>query len=229
MTALGFIPARGGSKGIPRKNLALLGGKPLIAHTIEAARQSRRLDRLVVSTEDPEIADVASHYGVEVLMRPPELAADETPMLPVAMHVLEVLSGRSYRPDLFVTLHPTSPFRSPGLIDRAVTKFLTTPGIDAVLTVSPVNPRIGSLQRGFFIPDGDPEHPAPVYVDAGAVYVNRVAQLVEGRSFVGRRAHVLVLDKIEGLDVNTPLDLKIAQTILEQGRFTTETVKEGIR
>lgn len=215
MKVLGFIPARGGSKGIPRKNLVPLDGKPLIAYTIEAARRSSRLDRVVVSTEDVEIAAVASQYGAEVLMRPIDLASDDTPMLPVVLHVLAALAGQGYRPDLVVTLHPTSPFRSVGLIDRVVDEFLRAPGIDAVLTVSAVNPRIGSLRNGFFLPDFDPEHPESVYVDAGAVYVNRVEQLVKGQSFVGRRAQVLVLNKVEGLDVNTPRDLEIAECVLD--------------
>ncbi len=214
MSALGFIPARGGSKGIPRKNLTTLAGKPLIAYTIEAAQRTSLLDRVVVSTEDQEIASVAARYGAEVILRPVELAADHTPMLPVVLHVLEVLAVQGYRPDLVVTLHPTSPFRSPGLIDRAIRAFLQATDIDAVLTVSAVNPRIGSLRNGFFVPDFDPERPEPVYVDAGAVYVNRAEQLVTGRSFVGQRAQALVLNKVEGLDVNTPRDLEIADCVL---------------
>lgn len=214
MRVLGFIPARGGSKGLPRKNLIPLAGRPLLVHTIQAARASELLDRVVVSTDDQEIAAVATNHGVEVIARPAELAADNTLMLPVVLHALEVLADRGYLPTLVVTLHPTSPFRSPTLIDRAIRTFAAG-DVDSVLTVRAVNPRIGWLQHGLFVPGFDPERPEPVYVDAGAVYVNRVDQLTHGRSFVGRRARAIVLDKIEGLDLNTPADLEVAACIIE--------------
>jgi len=87
---LAIIPARGGSKGIPRKNIRLLAGKPLIAYTIEAARQSHKVDRVIVSTEDTEIAKIAARYGAEVIKRPEELAKDETPTIDVVLHILQV-------------------------------------------------------------------------------------------------------------------------------------------
>src|ERR671936_117612 len=103
MTAVGLIPARGGSKGIPRKNLTPLAGRPLLAWTIGAARSARRTDRVVVSTDSPEISSAAAELGAEVLRRPPELARDETPMRDVVLHAVRELGGC----DLLVLLQPT--------------------------------------------------------------------------------------------------------------------------
>ena len=139
MEVLGIIPARGGSKGIRRKNLAPLGGRPLIAYTCDAARGSRALTRVIVSTDDDEVAAEAMKLGIEVpFLRPATLAGDDTPMIDVLVDLLSTLAGReSYRPDAVVLLQPTSPFRRAGHIDAAVDTFLAS-GADSVVSVVPV-------------------------------------------------------------------------------------------
>lgn len=134
-----MIPARGGSKGIPRKNLASLAGRPLMAYTVDAARSSGHLTRIVVSTEDEEIAAVARTLGVEVpFLRPAHLAADDTPMLEVLVELLGSLEQRErYRPDILVLLQPTSPFRRAEHIDAAI-DLLMSSGADSVVTVMPI-------------------------------------------------------------------------------------------
>ena len=134
-----MIPARGGSKGIPRKNLAILAGRPLIAYTVDAARASSGLTRVMVSTEDDEIAGVTRRLGVEVpFLRPARLAADETPILDVLTDLVASLEQRErYRPDILVLLQPTSPFRRAGHIDAAI-DLLRSSGADSVVTVVPV-------------------------------------------------------------------------------------------
>jgi N-acylneuraminate cytidylyltransferase len=119
---LGLIPARGGSKGIARKNLTCLAGRPLIAHTIESAKKASSLDRVIVSTDDEEIAAVARSFGAEVpFMRPAELAEDATPDLPVFVHALEWLQQHEgYTPAFVAHLRPTSPLRTAQHIDEAV-------------------------------------------------------------------------------------------------------------
>ena len=118
---LALIPARGGSKGIPRKNLLAIGGKPLIVHSIETALASRRITRTIVSTDDPEIADVAVAHGADVpFRRPAEHATDEATDLQVFQHALEWLAAEGYRPDLVVHLRPTQPARDVGVIDRGL-------------------------------------------------------------------------------------------------------------
>lgn len=106
---VGIVPARGGSKGVPRKNIVDLGGKPLMFHVIDAARSAGGLDRLVVSTEDPEIKAIAEERGVEVIDRPLELARDHTPTAPVLKHVVEVLELQGQKVDWILVLQPTYP------------------------------------------------------------------------------------------------------------------------
>jgi CMP-N-acetylneuraminic acid synthetase len=115
---LGITPARGGSKGIPRKNIKEICGKPLIAWTIDAAKKSKLLDRYIVSTEDKEIAEVSKKYGAEVLERPKELATDEATTLSVLQHILKKIDA-----DIIVLLQCTSPVRDDDLIDRCIKKF----------------------------------------------------------------------------------------------------------
>lgn len=136
MRILGIIPARGGSKSVPRKNIKDLGGKPLIAWTIEAAKASGVFDRIILTTDDTEIAEVGKRYGAEVpFMRPPELAQDTTPTLPVLQHAITWLKeNEQYEPDAGMILQPTTPFRSAEHIKGAVELFEKT-GADSVVSV----------------------------------------------------------------------------------------------
>jgi CMP-N-acetylneuraminic acid synthetase len=136
---LGVVTARGGSKTLPGKNLKLLAGKPLIAYTIEAALQSGALDRVILSTDDPAIADVALACGCEVpFMRPAELARDETAHLPVVEHAVRwMIAHENYHPDAVLTLQPTSPLRRAEDI-RGCIELLERSGADSVLSVSEV-------------------------------------------------------------------------------------------
>src|SRR3990172_10695423 len=138
--ALGIIPARGGSKSIPRKNLHPLLGKPLIAWSILSALRATSLDRMIVCSDEAEIAEVAKRYGAEVpFLRPAEIAADETPDLPVFQHALRALrEAEGYVPDAVVHLRPTQPLRTPGEIDQAVELWVRT-GADCVKSVIPVS------------------------------------------------------------------------------------------
>jgi CMP-N-acetylneuraminic acid synthetase len=141
---LALVPARGGSKGLPRKNVLPLGGHPLIAWSIAAGLQAKTVHRTVCSTDDPEIAEVAARYGAEVpFMRPAELAQDDTLDLPVFQHALEWLEReQGWRADVVVQLRPTSPLRFPGQVDAAVRMLLDDPQATGVRTVipAPANP-----------------------------------------------------------------------------------------
>jgi CMP-N,N'-diacetyllegionaminic acid synthase len=149
MRVLGFIPARGGSKGLPGKNLVPLAGRPLIAYTCDAARQSSRLARVVVSTDDPEIARVAASCGVDVpFMRPRELARDDTPMIDVVRHALAELDRRGDRFDAVAVLQPTSPLRRAEHIDAVVDLLCSSRAATAVSVVRvPHQFTPGSLMR----------------------------------------------------------------------------------
>ena len=138
MKVLGIIPARGGSKGVPRKNVRLLCGKPLLAYTVESALASKRLTRTILSTEDAEIAAVGGRCGIEVpFLRPAELALDTSPTFPVVQHALAEMEreGRSY--DAVCLLQPTNPLRRAEDIDQCI-ELLETTGADSVISVLPV-------------------------------------------------------------------------------------------
>lgn len=139
MKVLGIITARAGSKGLPGKNLRLLGSKPLLAYTIDAARHSDALDRVILSTEDEQIANAGREHGCDVpFIRPRDLAQDDTPHLPVIQHAVKWMAERaSYRPDAVMILQPTSPLRQPEDI-RAAVDLLAGSNADSVLSVSEV-------------------------------------------------------------------------------------------
>lgn len=151
---LGLVPARGGSKGIPRKNLLPVAGRPLIAHTIEHARASRGIGRVVVSTDDEEIAAVARECGAEVpFLRPADLARDDSPDIDVFRHALEWLRvHEGYEPELVVHLRPTMPVRRVEVIDDAIALLASRPDADAVRSVSPA--RQSPYKMWEIAPDG---------------------------------------------------------------------------
>ncbi|MCM0018585.1 MAG: acylneuraminate cytidylyltransferase family protein [Tagaea sp.] len=221
---LAIVPARGGSKGIPRKNLAPVAGRPLIAWTIEAARAARGIDRLVVSTDDPEIASAARAWGAETAMRPAELAADDTPTLPVLRHALAALGET---PDAVLTLQPTSPLRRAGHIEGALDAFLADPAADSLVSVVAVphvfHPR--SVMKpdveGYLVPYLDSAQPyrrqdkEPVFARNGAaIYITRTPRLAEyvfGGKLIG-----FPMDSESSLDVDTPEELALAGEILRR-------------
>lgn len=201
MRTLGVIPARGGSKGVPRKNVRLLHGRPLLQYTAEAALAARRLARVVLTTDDVEIAETGRRLGLDVpFLRPAELARDETPMLPVVQHALRrVEEETGARFDAVCLLQPTNPLRSPGLIDACV-GLLETSGADAVVTVLPVpaehNPhwvyfsaRDGALRlsTGEAAPVARRQDLPPAFHREGSVYVTRRDVLLGRNSLYGER------------------------------------------
>jgi N-acylneuraminate cytidylyltransferase len=224
--ALGVIPARGGSKGIPRKNLKLLRGRPLIAYTIDAARKSRRLTHCVVSTEDAEIARVAAELGAEVVERPIELARDDTPSLPVVQHATEVVERSLGRFDAVFTLQITSPFRSAADIDDAIER-LRTSGAESVIGVVRVfdnHPaRIKRIHEGRLVPFDTPEPEGirrqdlpPAYLRNGAVYVTRRDVLARG-SLLGADQCPFEMPPERSINIDELLDFALAEAALASG------------
>jgi len=199
---IGVIPARGGSKGVPRKNLRPLLGRPLIAWSIDAAKQSKLLDHFVVSTEDPEIAAVARQEGAEVLARPPELATDDATTKAVLQHVVEVLG-----PEELVVLQPTSPVRVDHLVDRTIWRFLET-GADTLAT------GFISYQYEWTTMDNMPrQQMTGFFYDDGNVYVHKTGYLREGR-YWGDRRERMVIDHCYNHELDDELDFVIVEAIL---------------
>jgi CMP-N-acetylneuraminic acid synthetase len=215
MEILGLIPARGGSKGIPRKNLAPVAGKSLLAWTVDAAHGAETLTRVVVSTDDDEIAAAA---GAEVLRRPAELGGDDTPMLDVIRHAIAEL-----RPDLLVLLQPTSPLRRSEHVDGAVSLLLETDA-DSVVSVCEVPHRyepdsLMDLVDGRLVARGKAhsrQEKATVYARNGpAVLALRADRL--GRDLYVGDCRAFVMDQRSSLDVDTPFDLEVAELLLRLG------------
>ncbi len=222
--ALGLIPARGGSKGIPGKNIRLVNGEPLIAYTIRSAQQSRLLTDLVVSTDSTAIAELAARYRVEVLMRPAELAQDDTPAAPVAIHALDVLKSRGREYESLVLLQPTCPLRSAKDIDDALTLLMGSDH-DAVVSVYQVSDhhpaRMYSLEGNRLIPyDKAGEQlnrqdlPA-VYHRNGVVYAIREQALRRERTFNPRNKAAYVMPRERSVNVDEEVDLLIAEQLLK--------------
>ena len=222
-----MIPARGGSKGIPRKNLAPLAGRPLIAHTIDAARASERLTRLIVSTDDDEIAGVARGLGAEVpFLRPAPLAADDTPMLDVLQDALRTLREReTYETDILVLLQPTSPFRRAEHIDAAVDVLISS-GADSVVSVVAVPHQftpssLMTIHGGSLVPWHDGPVPSrrqdkpELFARNGpAVVAVRPRVLADHRTLYGEHTRALVMRREDSLDIDDAFDLKLAELLM---------------
>jgi len=229
---LALVPARGGSKGIPRKNLNLLAGEPLIAHTIREARKSRYITRVVVSTEDEEIARVALEYGAEVpFLRPGELALDDVTDLPVFQHCLHWLAEHEgYSPHIIVHLRPTAPLRTALHIDKGIELFLASPRADSVRSVCPASeqplkmwrvkeghltPYIPADVYGIKEPYNMPRQKLPAaYIHNGAVDVVKPEVILDKNSMTGDVIKALVMDMDESVSIDSPLDWELAEILM---------------
>jgi CMP-N,N'-diacetyllegionaminic acid synthase len=220
---LGIIPARGGSKGVLRKNIRLVGGKPLLAYTIQAAKESRWVTDFVVSTEDAEIASVAEQLGARVVIRPPELAADDTPMLPVIQHVMQT-SGESAGPFAYgVLLQPTAPLRTGEDIDAAL-EILSSSGADSVISVYQVadaHPaRMYRMQDDILVPyAAEPANRLrqklpPVYLRNGAIYAFRSGLIDEQGTLIGAKTRPYIMARERSINIDDEYDLAFADFML---------------
>jgi CMP-N-acetylneuraminic acid synthetase len=228
MNIFALIPARGGSKGVARKNIRPLADKPLIGWTIETAIESGCFHRVIVSTEDGEIAAVARHFGAETpFMRPAKLAHDSTPGMEVILHAIEWLGqNENDHSDCLMLLQPTSPLRSTEDICRAI-DLMHAKDADAILSVTPVHHH--PYWTKTITPDGrladfmttDRLHITrqtlpPVYALNGAIYLARCRVLLEQRTFDTKRAFAYVMPPERSLDIDTPWDFRLAELIIKE-------------
>jgi CMP-N,N'-diacetyllegionaminic acid synthase len=226
LTILALIPARGGSKGIPGKNLAPLCGKPLLAWTIEAAKGARGIDRVVVSTDSAAIADTACALGAEVpFLRPDELARDDTPGIAPPLHALRWLEEHEgYRPEGLLLLQPTSPLRTVQDIEGAI-ELWRRMAADSVVSVSPAHHHPYHMKTvgadGRLAPFMVPERPVirrqdlpPLFALNGALWLIRSDVLLAREDWYTDRTWGYVMPEERSLDVDTPWDLRLAALIL---------------
>ena len=229
MRVLGLIPARGGSKGVPRKNLCVIAGKPLLEYTAVAALDAHRLSRIVLSTEDEEIAEVGRHYGVEVpFLRPKALAQDTTPMLPVVQHALRMLTAAGDRFDAVCLLQPTNPLRRASDIDQAI-GLLERTGADSVISfvevgdTHPARMKYLTAEGRVIDPpfaeevEGQRRQDLPqLYLREGSIYLTRTPVIVERDSMQGDHCQALIISPERACNIDTALDLFIAEQLLKR-------------
>ena len=229
MNILAFIPARAGSKRVPNKNILPLNGKPLIAYTIEAARASQHINRIVVSTDSEEIAAVAKEYGAEVpFIRPASIAQSDSTEMQFFEHALDWFKcNEEYEPDLIVLLYPTSPFRTAASIDRAVEKISRHPEADSLRSVKlcaehPYKMWVieNNYLKSFAKNDVPNSHTLSyqllptIYIQNASIYITKPSTLLNKKSPTGDIIVPFVMDEEESIDINNPIDFTLAEVVM---------------
>jgi len=224
-TILGLIPARGGSKGLPRKNIKILMGKPLIAWTIEQALASKYLDRVIVSTDDEEIATISKKYGAEIpFMRPKELATDEARGIDVILHTINWMEKNDKTYDLIILLQPTVPLRSSEDIDKAI-ELLFSKKAKGILSVCEVEhhpywsntlPEDGCM-KDFVeaeIMNKNRQELPTFYRLNGAIYIAYIEYLKAQNGFFGENSYAYIMPKERSIDIDNEIDFKLAELLM---------------
>ncbi len=221
MKIIAIIPARGGSKSIPRKNLKLLNGKPLISYIIETAKQIDLINRVIVSSEDEEIRNVAKKYGAEVpFIRPKELAQDDTPTLPVLRHCIEYLESKeNYVPDVIVLLYPTAPLLKKSSIIGAI-KSLISNHYDSLFSGMEDRKHYwhqvnGELQRFYPQEVVNRQLSIPLLKEDGCLYIATRDLIMEKREILGGKVGVHVLSEQEKTDIDYQSDFDYVEYLLK--------------
>ncbi|MDQ7837082.1 MAG: acylneuraminate cytidylyltransferase family protein [Thermodesulfobacteriota bacterium] len=230
MNVLGVILARGGSKGVKRKNMKPLANVPLVAYTIIEAQRSRRLTRLILSSEDREILELSSSLECEIILRPSELASDSAASPPCLIHAVEAIEKCSgFKTDVVVLLQPTTPFRTYKTIDACI-ELLLEKGVDSVVSVMKaphyVNPHwVRKIEDGFLRPylnvkDFTRRQDLPeVYWRNGQVYAVRKEVLFKTGDLYGEKCLPFIMDEDFQINIDHPVDFRFAEYLLEKGEI----------
>lgn len=235
MRVLGVVTAHGGSRGVPGKNIRPLAGRPLLWYTAEAARHSRRLTRTVLSTDAVDIAEVGRTVGLEVpFLRPPALAADDTPTLPVLQDVVRRLAACGEHYDAVMTLQPTSPLRTAADIDGAIDLLVTTQA-DSVVSFTEVNPQILSqlkrivddrrvcdLEETGPVPVRRRQELSPLFQRDGAIYLTRTDWILERERLVGEDCRAWIMPAERSCNIDTVFDFAQAEWLVQRARRGAE-------
>lgn len=222
---IAIIPARGGSKGIPRKNIKKLGSKPLIAYTIEEALKSKCLDHVFVSTEDPEIANISKEYGAQVIDRPASLAKDTSKTVDAVLHAIEYLERDGIHPHTVVLLQPTSPLRDVEDIDAAVNLFLDNECDSVISVCEPDHSPFWcfTISGKYLKPildkkfDDTRRQDLPrVVTPNGAIYISSPETIRRYKGFYGDRIIPYCMPPERSIDIDKPLDFTIAEVLINR-------------
>lgn len=232
---IAIIPARGSSKSVPRKNIRLLNGKPLIYYTIKEAQKSKYISRVVVSTEDEEIAEISKKYGAEVVKRPEELARDDSPTIDAIMHIIDWFEAKNEYFDIVALLEPTSPLRKEDDLDNAIRLFIDNiDTADSLVSVGEVhleNPYImKTVEDGFvkpFVEVGKSFHQRQqlpkVYFPYGIVYLSKVDALKKYKTFYQERTIPYFIERWQNYEIDDIYDFICVEAIL---KYRLESHKE---
>lgn len=230
MSVLCVCPVRGGSKNIPKKNLAPLAGVPLVVHALRAAKGASLIDSLVVSTDDDEIADVCRGEGVEIIERPPELATDSAPTLPVIQHAVWIMEKHGFRPDYIMTLQATYPFVTTENIE-ALIRAIESHDTDSATTLFPAPYRYHPFNARHMNPDGTASfafaeeklkfpnrQAAPEFYFFGNLLISTYKTLMEDRVLYGDRTTPVIVTALESFDIDDRDDLEMAEFLMTRRR-----------
>lgn len=227
---LSIITARGGSKRLPRKNIKLLNGKPMIAYAIEAANKSKYIDRLIVTTDDSKIANISKKFGAEIpFMRPPELSNDTASSLVVLQHAVKWMEVKeNYKPDIIVLIQPTSPFVLADDVDKTIEKIINNDS-DSCFSVCEIKER----PEWMFYLDGDRARPyvkkvsetarsqdfSPLFITNGAVYAMKTDLLMKRNMIRNRKnssVHTMPVNR--SIDIDTLTDFRLAELLMKENK-----------
>tara|TARA_B100000963_G_scaffold213021_1_gene185649 strand:- start:7564 stop:8262 length:699 start_codon:yes stop_codon:yes gene_type:complete len=226
---IAIIPARAGSKGVLNKNIKSLNGKPLISYTIEEAKKSKYIDKLIVSTDSQEIADISSSLGASVpFIRPSELSTDSSLTFDVIKHTMNFLKDKDEHYDIIVLLQPTTPFRKVESIDEAILSLKKSNKYTSVVSVVDVEGNhplrmkkiegdylINYIDQGF--ENMNPRNELPkVYIRSGAIYAILTKNFYEEQSLVSNLCSPIILDKMETINIDSPLDFEFCEFMLNK-------------
>ncbi|NQT95558.1 MAG: acylneuraminate cytidylyltransferase family protein [Candidatus Omnitrophica bacterium] len=224
---LAIIPARGGSKGIPHKNIKKIAGKPLIFWTIEEAKRCASLDKIIVSTDDNKIADISRGYGIEVpFLRPKALSRDSSSSVDLVLHAIRYFESKGDKFDIFVLLQPTSPLRMHYDIGGAL-ETLFRKKASGVVSLSEVKSHVllsNKLPKNGCMKDFPPAHTGykprqnlpKVYGPNGAIYLGFVGYIKKHKKFYGSKTFAYLMDRGRSVDIDDILDFKLAEALLNE-------------
>lgn len=219
---LAIIPARGGSKRLPRKNIISFGGKPLLAWSIETALSTPGVRECFVSTEDAEIAAVAREFGATIIDRPAELATDNASTVDVLLHAVQAAGNDHRQAAGVLLLQPTNPLRPRSMMIRAIDRFLSEP-CDSLIGVSRRPLKLGKVEHGRFVPDyafgAQSRLMPPVFFENGLIYLTKMETLVQDGSLTGDRVLAFETERpFDEVDIDEPVDLLVGEAILSAVR-----------
>jgi len=225
---ISIIPARGGSKGVPRKNIKQLLGKPLIAWTIEEAKGSKYINRVIVSTDDEEIAEISKNYGAEVIKRPKELARDDSPTIDAIMHAINWFEERGEYFDIIVLLEPTSPLRDVEDIDKCIEILIGNPKAEAIVSVAKLestHPEFNVVinKEGFIRKlNGTTNFKVlrrqdlkNIYFFEGSIYISYIETLKQKRTFYHESTLAYIVPKYKSLEIDELCDFICVEALMK--------------